>query len=430
MLVYEHGEAVVPGIGLKRLRRALQDAAYIEAAGGLDATRTQRVVDAVARAVQIPTWLRLAADRPVDLLAGPDADAADDALRALASIVAGRDDLEADFWLTGREAMATPTLLGTRWIPGDQGLTIRAEMLAYAAGAERFVGNSVSFDSAASAWQSDTAGRVSPAGQGEVSRGTATAFLDSSSAVEGLDRIQWHDGYGGDVTPVDVALPAVAVPTLAEPITCDGLLGDWPAGASVHDGPLVSFLDRPTVRSGQLRRAGDETRIYAGFTPAGLRLAFAVAADASGQGLTSRAGVRREADRVWGEDVVELVVRPITLVAGDARPGPTLHLTLKPTGGATAARRLDRRPPVPIAVPGEYAATTVDGIWRGEVVLSWSDLNATLPGDPLAAGRVPAVVAFNLSHHDALSGRSTSWAGPVDSGRDPHVVGALVMSAN
>ena len=77
-------------------------------------------------------------------------------------------------------------------------------------------------------------------------------------------------------------------------------------------------------------------------------------------------------------------------------------------------------------------AATVDqgGVWRGEVTLPWSALRDRITEQQLgdrARDARPALLRFNLSHHDGETGRSASWAGPVDFGADEHFTGALIL---
>ena len=58
--------------------------------------------------------------------------------------------------------------------------------------------------------------------------------------------------------------------------------------------------------------------------------------------------------------------------------------------------------------------------WRGELRIPWRSI-----GDP--EKKLPVMLRFNFAQHVHETGESTSWAGPVDFGRDDAFMGLLVL---
>ena len=101
-------------------------------------------------------------------------------------------------------------------------------------------------------------------------------------------------------------------------------------------------------------------------------------------------------------------------------------MVCKPTGHwiekkADARSSLD--PWQPLEGAGIRYMATMDpdaGDWRGEVAIPWKAL-----ADP-AKGR-PRLLRFNFTQHRNDTGESSTWAGPVDFGRDDAFTGVLVL---
>jgi hypothetical protein len=139
--------------------------------------------------------------------------------------------------------------------------------------------------------------------------------------------------------------------------------------------------------------------------------------------------VRRVAGRVWGEDVVTFTLRPAASRFGDASLGPAVHVLIKPNGVSLINRFVNGRWTTTY-VPHTYAATVEDDVWRGEVSIPWPSLQ---PPDAYTRGPLvdlelrPRLLLFNAARHEAVTGRTATWAGPAHSERDLDRLGALVV---
>jgi hypothetical protein len=230
--------------------------------------------------------------------------------------------------------------------------------------------------------------------------------------------------------------PAVVIDERRQPPVVDGTLGEWLGHEAIIDGRMVQMHNRPAIQSGVLLRTNTPAQAFVGWTAEGLHIAFRLeeANPVDGQIRTARNFVDTEHRRVWGEDVSELLIQPVWTHNGQRVDGPLLHVICKPDG-AFARRRTDRRAaaqPWQNFESGMHYAATVDedGIWRAEVTLPWSALRDQITeqhlGDNSRDAR-PGLLRFNLSHHEGQSGRSASWAGPVDFGADDRFTGALIF---
>jgi hypothetical protein len=110
-----------------------------------------------------------------------------------------------------------------------------------------------------------------------------------------------------------------------------------------------------------------------------------------------------------------------------------LHLVAKPRGGLVVERKTDLRPGVqawgPIAGQAIHYGATLDVVtnpadptWRGEIEIPWDAIN-----DARHTGAHPTLLRFNFAQHKNATGESSSWAGPVDSGRDDNFTGLLYL---
>ena len=60
--------------------------------------------------------------------------------------------------------------------------------------------------------------------------------------------------------------------------------------------------------------------------------------------------------------------------------------------------------------------------WRAELAIPWTAIN-----DAKHQGARPNLLRFNFVQHKNLSGESSSWAGPLDFGRDENFTGLLYL---
>lgn len=233
------------------------------------------------------------------------------------------------------------------------------------------------------------------------------------------------DGFSGRPYTAEMMVPVgFSERREGAPPKLDGSLEDWSRDDAIHDGRLVQMVSRPSVQKQELRWAEQPSAIYSTWTGTNVYLGFKVeGADAAS--LTATAGksfIDYDMRRAWGEDVCEVLVQA---VYADNTTGPLVHLACKPGGQLEVSRRLD---PKLNANPWQafagsdilYAATLVGSAWRGEIAVPWEAMS-----DARHAGKRPAMLRFNFSQHRGNSGESSSWAGPVDYGRDEGFMGLV-----
>lgn len=211
------------------------------------------------------------------------------------------------------------------------------------------------------------------------------------------------------------------------PPRLDGSLEDWAPEDALHEGPLVRMLDKPSLQRQKIDRAKTSTSLYSTWTPTSLHVAFRI--DGADSPITNAGTnfVRYQLRRAWGEDVCELLVQP---VYADNSVGPLLHLACKPQGQLVISRRLDPRL---YASPWQafaasdvmYGYSVAKSVWRGEIGIPWDVIN-----DAPHANKRPVLLRLNFSQHLATRGESSSWAGPVDFGRDEGFMGAIQLKSD
>ena len=247
---------------------------------------------------------------------------------------------------------------------------------------------------------------------GELVRASADAFVPLDVAtVGGPASVTLRDRYSALAATQAFVAPAAALPRRPTVPRLDGLLDDWSADRPLLDGPGVPFAAR-----GAAPEAGP-VRLLAGWTPAGLHVAFRLEIDPPrGDGTRLATTEVRYADgRLYGEDAAEVLVQPVV----DGEAGAALHVVLRPNGQAIA-ERLESEAWTPFAARLGYAARHErDGTWRGELTIPWASLGGS-------GANVPELLRFNFSHTRGRSGLAASWAGPIDFGRDVNIAGALV----
>lgn len=257
-------------------------------------------------------------------------------------------------------------------------------------------------------------------------------FLDSRVMLNQVvpasrqpNKIAFVDGYSGRIHYLQVCAPvAVSERRQGAPPKMDGNLADWIADDALHDGRLVQMLGRPTVQNQLMPLAPTSSTLYSTYNATTLFLGFKVDGVETPPDGYARSYVEREFRRAWGEDICELLIQPLY---GDGSLGPVLNIAVKPHGQLEISRRLD---PHLHASPWQafsgtdirYGATLDQKIWRGEVSVPW---DAIL--DEAHAGKKPDALRFNFTQHRGLTGQSSSWAGPIDFGRDEALMGLLFI---
>ncbi len=416
---------------LSWLRRAIDDHALLMQADPDDA---RAVAAALVRPTRVPG--RLERDPAYALFAGTSDNAA--WAEGLDLLVEGRDVRP---WLARREVIATQ-LAGLSWTLGtdvpldaaddaanrfggptqrsaaEPKLYLRADVVLRSPTDARPEGLSAEWAALpAPDWSAGRAASVESPIVGEL----GLARLDAAVPLEGgiaggPSRIVLRDRYSATAATQAFVAPAAGLARRASVPVLDGLLNDWANDHPLLDGPGVPFVARGNAPS-----AGP-ILLHAGWTPAGLHVAFRLAIDPpTGDGTratTTRVDTRH--GRIRGEDAAEVLVTPVFSDDNEPVTGTPLHVVLRPNGQALIERFSDDAWR-PAALGLGYAARHErDGTWRGELTIPWATLSA---GD---AARVPELLRFNFAHTRRATGRAASWAGPVDSGRDLDITGALV----
>jgi hypothetical protein len=202
----------------------------------------------------------------------------------------------------------------------------------------------------------------------------------------------------------------------------DGTLSDWVPEDALHEGKLIQMNSRPALQDQDLRFAQTDSAIYSSWTGGAIHLGFRVEGIDKPTTISGRNFVEHELRRAWGEDVCELLFQA---VYADNTLGPLLYVAVKPQGQVEVARRLDRQQHANpwMAFSGadiRYGFSIDKSIWRGEVDIPWDAFN-----DSAHQGKRPPILRFNFSQHRSTTGESSSWAGPIDFGRDESFMGVL-----
>lgn len=462
------GAPPVPSVQLKWLRRAQQDYEYLAAAAqGLEGSYARVVARALVRPVKVPVGEGV--DPLQALWAGtPRVERWDEGLALVADKVAMADPglrsrLEPRFftdhtyrttqWLVERER-PLPAITGARWDVSGQGqeqrLHLRLRTETYNPSDATPEGMTLSWvtlpggqapprDERPGLWQTPA---IEQAAGVIETYAVGAATLTTSAAVEDIAAVGFlrastpasvavRDAFTGAVSLTEATLPAVAVTERDAAPTIDGRLGEWSGNEAFLDGPLVRMSDRPSIQAGRISRTRQTGQAFVGWTAQGLHVAFRFdGVERDGSMRSSRNFVELQDRRTWGEDACEILIQPVWGIAGDPIDGPLLHIVAKPQN-AFVRRSSDRRIEAEVWQAFEsdlrYAATVdEEGVWRAELTLPWSALRREGLTVETFDQR-PMLLRFNLSHHDAATGQSGSWAGPVDHSRDPELTGAIVI---
>lgn len=195
-------------------------------------------------------------------------------------------------------------------------------------------------------------------------------------------------------------LPAAWVVPSAGHVELDGKLNEWSASEVVHVGGLTRMLDRYAAQSGRPVAAAKPTEVLARWDDGALYLAFRSESVGPPPAVATNQ-IAAESGRAFGRDVLRITLAP---------PGqPPVRILAKPQA-------------LTVESPGgsdiTAASTVENGTWRCEV---------RIPAALLGGLRPNAVLPFNVVRHDATTGESSSWAGPLDRDDQPWM-GLLVIS--
>jgi hypothetical protein len=232
-----------------------------------------------------------------------------------------------------------------------------------------------------------------------------------------------------------VSAPVAVSDKREGPLAIDGALGDWDDAADgIHHGPLVAMLDRPSLQKQAMKMASTNSSVYSNWAAKYFYVAFKL--DGLGGANAGTAGPRRvernfvdyQLRRAWGEDLCEILVQPVYTKPGDV--GQVVHLVCKPTGALVVSmkhspknqRLLGSTFHEVVGAQVEFQTSSEGSLWRGELKIPWEVIN-----DKDHAGQRPTLVRFNFVQHKHATGESSSWAGPIDFGRDDSFMGLLFL---
>jgi len=256
-----------------------------------------------------------------------------------------------------------------------------------------------------------------------INLGARVKLNDITAASRQPMSITFVDGFTGRSHNLQIMAPvAWCEKRQGAPPRPDGSLADWVPEDALHEGKLVQMNSRPSVQDQELRYAQTDSAIYSSWSAAAMHLGFRVDGIDKPTTISGRNFVEHELRRAWGEDVCELLFQA---VYADNTLGPLLYVAAKPQGQLDIQRRLDRQQHANpwMAFSGadiRYGFSIDKSLWRGEIEIPWDAFN-----DAAHQGKRPAMLRFNFSQHRGSTGESSSWAGPVDFGRDETFMGVL-----
>jgi hypothetical protein len=259
----------------------------------------------------------------------------------------------------------------------------------------------------------------------QVLRAGIEARLDPSRLRRADSRpmeLTFTQGWTKEATPVRMVLPVAPSDRREGMLEINGSLEDWTADDAIQNGPMTRMFDRPSLQANQIRQGASPVQIYTGWADENFYLAFKLTGISQSSTRSSNF-IDYQFRRAWGEDLCQILIQP---VYADSSVGPILHVACKPNGSTWVERKMDPRmfadPWQPFQGSGiRYSADTGRAPdWLGEVAIPWNAIN-----DPQK--RQPVMLRFNFVQHVQETGESTSWAGPVDFGRDDAFTGILVL---
>ncbi|MGC4031547.1 MAG: hypothetical protein QM754_07410 [Tepidisphaeraceae bacterium] len=243
-------------------------------------------------------------------------------------------------------------------------------------------------------------------------------------------QIDFKSGQTGATTPLTIVAPVSRSVRRTEPLVINGDLSDWADDDAIQlKAPLVKMMSRPAVQSHTLEYASSESSVFSAWGDDDCYVAFrldGLSANA-GRATASRNFVEYQIGRAWGEDLSEAVFQA---VYEDGTLGPQVHVVMKPGGNVWVERRLKSSDPWTPFEGIRFATTVEKAVWRGELAVPWNALiNPALDQAFNSRGQPnrPTLLKFNFIQHKHLTGESSSWAGPIDGGRDSALTGVLIL---
>jgi len=220
-------------------------------------------------------------------------------------------------------------------------------------------------------------------------------------------------------TPVKINIPTAVSQRSNNAPTLDGSLHEWPAiDAIVYDQPLTQFASRDTITSKLLAPTDSHVFLFSRWNAERMSFAFQLPNLTVANLDTTTNVITYKDGRATGEDLCELIIRSFY---DDGSEGSLLHLVCKPGGIWVEQKPGNEWQPV-FGQPVFYSAKVerANATWRGELSIPWELINA--PGKSR-----PKYLRFNFSVHNYARNQSSSWAGPIISGRDDSITGLLQL---
>ncbi|HRK31654.1 MAG TPA: hypothetical protein PLD59_11295, partial [Tepidisphaeraceae bacterium] len=267
-----------------------------------------------------------------------------------------------------------------------------------------------------------------------VRRFTVEARIDPTAAPAKSQtpvELTFINGFTNESTPIKLQLPVAVSDRRQRPININGDLDDWTGeDALTEDRPLVQMFNRPALQAGVIEPASTPSGVYSSWSDERFYVAFKVAGLPNASERKVRNFVNYQFRRAWGEDLCQLLIQP---VYADNTPGPVLHVVCKSNGSLWIERKIDPKlainPWQAFEGAGIRYQARIDGTeWRGEVAIPWNAImDASKQIGPDGRPRLPSMLRFNFSQHKSTTGESSSWAGPIDFGRDDAFTGIILL---
>jgi hypothetical protein len=441
-------DIAIPTLQLKWLRRAQQDYQYLRLAD----QRGQRInAQLMARLLTKPVEIQPTqpADPVYALMAGTiDPSAWDDGMVLLAKTILLREpgqqpdeelqnqlNRETLRWLVPREQpllVARTTLFN---IAEKGAVDVRVGTDIYNASDATPYDSQLGFDRVPSGWTVEpNPVIVPPLATYRVQPYALRALVDATqfdASKPARVELGFTEGFRKTQTPVPAIVPVAPVHRREGGLVVDGVLSDWTDDDAIRLGSLVKMVDRPGIQGHtiELTPGTQNTALYASWAERDVYVAFRVGGLNDKPLPSVQNFVKYQFRRAWGEDVVQVLVQPIYT---DGSAGPTLHVACKPNGGQWSERKTDPRASCGDDASWEavesgvrYGATIDADTWRGELAIPWRALHPV--GFVAAPDKRVALLRFNFTQHQHKTGTTSTWAGPVDHGRDDAFTGALVV---
>ncbi len=273
---------------------------------------------------------------------------------------------------------------------------------------------------------------------------TARVILTAEAAVvtwddDGVRYLPIEFTAGGDAGAPQYGITArmsyVAAQPLYGGIRIDGDLSDWPPSVGNLASGFVLIAGEPLPLGGdsgdEPRRATSETRVYVVADTQALYFAFDCATENATPVLPAHSNVVEYDDLVpLGDELVEIVLDPTG--AGTHAPGDLYHVVIKPSGALWergVPLQAGRAAPVPVgrrrvwAADIQHAARTYPDHWVAELRIPLEAFD-----DAASSQRTGGPIwAVNFSRFDRQHQEYSNWSGAARNFYDPASLGNLAL---